>query len=73
MPGLTLVGPALKVYATGPNKNYGLAPVISEAGLTGLSRLEVRECAYNIDNRNVFVNNFSAFNAAGWRRGGGAE
>lgn len=70
MPGLTLVGPALKVYATGPNKNYGLAPVISEAGLTGLSRLEVRECAYNIDNRcNVFVSNFSASNAANSGRG----
>lgn len=60
MASLTLVGLALKVYATGPNKNYGLAPVISEAGLMGLSRMEVRECAYNIDNRNVFVSNFSA-------------
>lgn len=49
--GLTLVGPTVKVYATGPNKNYGLAPVISEPGL---NRLEVHRYVYNSENHNVF-------------------
>lgn len=54
MPVLTLVGPTLKVYATRPNKNYGLAPVISEPGLTGLNNLEVYRYVYNSENHNVF-------------------
>lgn len=52
--GLTLVGSALKVYATGPNKNYGLAPVISEPELTGLSCLEVREYVNSNENHIIF-------------------
>lgn len=57
--GLTLVGSALKVYATGPNKNYGLAPVISEPELTGLSCLEVPEYVNINENHNVFEKFFT--------------
>lgn len=55
---LTLVGPMVKVYATGPNKNYGFAPVISEPGLTGLNRLEVYRYAHNSENVMTGLNNF---------------